>query len=154
MKTTQSVEVLTGDLIDIRQIIERYEELELVFAEGRELTDEEKVHLSSIAGIEDTLEGVDEERREQADELLRIIAALDECRGNGGDEQWRGDWFPVTLIHESYFETYARELAEDCGMVAKDASWPNQFIDWEAASEALLQDYTSVDIDGSTYYTR
>jgi hypothetical protein len=95
--------------------------------------------------------GLDDD--EQA-ELAELEALLDDCRGYGGDEQWEGDWYPVTLIRESHFTDYAQELAEDIGAVTPDASWPNNCIDWEKAARELLYDYTAVDFDGVCYYTR
>jgi hypothetical protein len=65
------------------------------------------------------------------------------------------DWiYGETFIRESYFETYAKELAESIGAVPSDGSWPLPHIDWEAAAEALLVDYTDIDFDGVTYYAR
>ncbi len=66
---------------------------------------------------------------------------------------WADDFEP-TLIHETYFEDYARELADDCGMLDKDAGWPANHIDWDAAADALKQDYTTVEYDGDTYFLR
>lgn len=115
---------LTDDIIDVRNIIARFEEIE---------------------------ESEDANEIEQRDTLASLLSEL---QGNGGDEQWRGDWYPLTLIRDSYFEDYARELAEDIGAVDKNAGWPNQYIDWEAASEALQMDYTSIDIEGGPYWYR
>lgn len=65
------------------------------------------------------------------------------------------DWtFGATLIHESYFKTYAQELAEDIGAIDRDAAWPLSYIDWDAAADALKMDYTAVTFDGETYYVR
>lgn len=64
-----------------------------------------------------------------------------------------GDNYEPTLIAETYFETYAEELAEDVGAITRDANWPNNHIDWEEAADALKQDYTSVEIGAATYYT-
>ncbi len=63
-------------------------------------------------------------------------------------------WYPLTLINDNYFESYAKELAEDCGMVSSDTSWPNNHIDWEAAADALKEDYSQVDYDNETYWYR
>lgn len=76
-------------------------------------------------------------------------------RGNGGDEQWRGGWYPLTLIRDSYFEDYARELAEDIhGHALRDAQWPFTCIDWTTAANDLLMDYGTVEYDGVTYWYR
>ena len=116
----------TDDIIDIRDVIARFEELE------------------NVENISDA----EQEEKEKLEKLLKT------CAGNGGDEQWRGDWYPVTLIHESYFENYAQEMAEDIGAIDPKATWPLNHIDWEAAAEELQNDYTQIDFDGETYFTR
>ena len=116
----------SDDLIDIRDVIEEFEEL-------------------------DDNENRDEDEQERWQELFDLLG---DCIGQGGDEQWRGDWYPVTLIRDTYFRTYAEELADDIGAVAKDAGWPSSFIDWEAAADALKQDYSIVTYGGVDYWTR
>jgi antirestriction protein len=54
----------------------------------------------------------------------------------------------------SYFKEYARELAEDTGTINKSNEWPNYCIDWERAAAELKMDYTSVEVDGETYWFR
>lgn len=81
---------------------------------------------------------------------LKILQSLaDEAEGYAPD--WKHG---EALIRDSYFEDYARELADDIGAVSKDANWPNNHIDWEAAADALKQDYTSVDYGGVEYWIR
>jgi len=123
---------LTADIIDIRDIIERFEDIEFDL-EGE--------------GCEDTCA----EYKLELSNLSLIIKSLENL---GGDEEWRGKWYPVTLIRDSYFQTYAQELAEDIGAVKDDAQWPYTCIDWEHAARELQYDYSSVDIDGVTYWTR
>lgn len=62
--------------------------------------------------------------------------------------------YGATLVRDSYFEDYARELAEDCGLIQRDAHWPNDCIDWERAARELQMDYTSVEFDGVEYWVR
>ena len=65
------------------------------------------------------------------------------------------DWeHGETLIRDSYFEEYAQELAESCGMVNASAQWPARCIDWEQAASELKMDYMSVDFDGIEYWIR
>lgn len=65
------------------------------------------------------------------------------------------DWeYGETLIHENSFVEYARELAEDIGAVNREAAWPLAHIDWEAAADALLIDYSEVTYMGETFYGR
>ena len=59
-----------------------------------------------------------------------------------------------TLIAESYFETYAQELAEDIGAIPSDLQWPVRHIDWEAAADELSQDYSEFDFDGGAWLIR
>ena len=120
---------LTADIIDVRDIIARVEELEDAISNSVETATEFAEH----------------------QDLLKILSDLE---GMGGDEQWRGNWYPVTLINNMYFKTYAQELAEEIGAVDTDAKWPNNCIDWDMAARELQHDYSAVDIDGTTYWTR
>lgn len=123
---------LSADLIDVRDLIARVEELEELI-EG---------------------EGCAAQCQEYTDELQALQAILADLQGMGGDEQWRGHWYPITLIRDSYFRTYAEELADDIGALPRDAGWPLTCIDWEQAARELRYDYSGVDIDGVTYWTR
>ncbi len=119
---------LTADIIDVRDIIARVESLE--------------------GDAEAFRPGSDE-----AAELEELTDILADLAGGGGDEDWRGDWYPVTLIRDSYFRTYAQELVEDCGYISGDLpSWIE--IDWNATARNVRMDYTSVEIDGVTYWYR
>lgn len=115
---------LTADTIDVRDIIARYEELE---AESDGLPD--------------------------AEERFLLASILDELKGNGGDEQWRGDWYPVTLIRNSHFTDYARELLKDCGELPRDL--PHYVaIDWGTTARNIRTDYTPIDLEDATYWYR
>jgi hypothetical protein len=59
-----------------------------------------------------------------------------------------------TLIPETDFEDYARQLAEDIGAIPDDAGWPCTCIDWEQAARELAMDYTSVTYQGTDYLVR
>lgn len=78
-----------------------------------------------------------------ADEIIRLR--------NEGITDWE---YGAALIHEGYFTEYAQEFASDIGAVNDDHGWPLSYIDWDAASEALKQDYTEVSFLGATYYVR
>ena len=89
----------------------------------------------------------DEYTEEQVAELDVLEALQDEAGG--------GDWeYGATLIRETYFEDYARQLAEDIGAIDPNATWPANCIDWEQAARELQMDYTSVDYDGEEYLIR
>lgn len=128
----------TADMIDVRDIIARVEELEALAPET----------------AHDVTPGTSDELEANALELDELTNLLDALEGMGGDEQWRGDWYPVTLIRDDYFRTYAQELAEDIGAVDDNATWPARCIDWDQAARELRMDYSSVEIDGVTYWTR
>jgi len=112
------------DVIDVRDIIERIEELEA----DQPLQDEDELA-----------------------ELDLLKSIMDELKGNGGDEQWDGDWYPATLIRESYFEEYMDEMVADCYDVPKDLP---SFMTITLDYVALQMDYTSVEINGITYLYR
>lgn len=92
------------------------------------------------------LDGSDEPEEVEEREALEKLA--EEAEGSP-------DWtYGETLIRDSYFEDYARELAEDSGMIKGDESWPLNCIDWERAADELKADYFSVDFDGVEYWIR
>lgn len=117
----------SSDLLDVRDIIARIEALE----------------------AEQPLD-----RDDDLAELDELKAFVEQLRGNGGDEQWDGDWFPGTLVRDSYFKDYAMDLAEDIGAINSDAKWPNNCIDWDKATRELRMDYTSAEFEGVTYWFR
>lgn len=122
-----------ADILDSRDIIARIEELR----DERDSWDEDI----------STPEATWAESCPDDDEELQALEALaQQCEGYGDWE--RGE----ALIRESYFETYAQELAEDLyGEAIRNSSWPFNCIDWEQAADALRYDYRSVDFDGVTY---
>lgn len=98
------------------------------------------------------IEGLDEETDEDKAELAKLLQFLESVKGCGGDEQWRGDWYPLSFIADSYFEQYARDFAEDIGAIQKDMTWPYTCIDWEKAVRELQMDYNTVEYEGRTYW--
>jgi hypothetical protein len=129
------------DVIDSRDVIARIEELQ---AERD----------ACVLGAPDGTETPDPEGwagnfPEEAAELAALESLAEEAEGYAADWQ-HGE----ALIRDSYFTEYAEQLAEDCGMIKEGATWPNNCIDWERAARELQMDYTSVDFDGVTYWTR
>jgi len=119
---------LSADVIDVRDIIARFEELDPEYS---------TIQLTS-------------EEREELETLTAILADL---KGYGGDEKWRGDWYPITLIADSYLTEYARDLLIDCGDLPRNL--PHYIaIDWDATARNIRVDYTPVEIDGATYWYR
>jgi hypothetical protein len=123
----KSLDELTGSYIDSRDIIERLNELESQVHEGE-------------------TDSLDEY---EFAELVRLRALNEE--GEGTFEDWHHG---VYLIPEDEFEDYARDFAYDIGAINRNASWPLTLIDWKAAAEDLRQDYSSIEIEGRTYYGR
>lgn len=126
---------LSADYIDVREITERVEELESEIEAYAEKMDDWQANADNTA------------------ELATLKAILDDLRGNGGDHDWRGDWYPVTLIDDTSFTDYTREMLEDCGYIPNDfPTWIE--VDWDATARNVRVDYTSTEIDGRTYWYR
>ena len=108
-----------------------------------------------ILDSRDIIERIEElENDEDRDDCDNI--ELEQLRKLAEDgENHASDWkYGATLIRDSYFEDYARELAEDCGMIPRDLAWPCTCIDWEQAARELRMDYASLDFDGVKYWVR
>ena len=131
---------LSADVIDVRDIIARVLELR-----------DERDEYNEKMGSPDAWDGVPDGEPE---ELAMLEGILSELAGYGGDEEFEGYRYPVQLIAESYFQEYAQDLAEDCGMVDTNARWPMNCIDWEQAARELQMDYSYILIHDSTYWYR
>jgi len=121
---------LNDDVIDVRDIIARVEELEPQVPDN------------------------DNEFRvwEHAVEYDTLVEILEDLKGEGGDEQWRGDWYPVTLVCEDYFTKYATELVCETHDLSKLPHFIH--IDWEETAREVKVDYSEVGINGITYFYR
>lgn len=110
-------------ILDVRDLIEIYEELEL--------------------------------NDNNLDEFISLKELLNELKGYGGDEEWRGDWYPITLISEYEFSDYCRELLEDCGEIPTGLPWYIESnINWDGVADDIKIDYSEVEYNGLTYYYR
>lgn len=138
------------DMIDVRDVIARFEALEVDYDMASDVVSEVGDNEKETAeeALNDWLAS------EDGEEFKSLRALLEELQGNGGDEQWKGDWYPLQLIRDSYFEDYAQELAEDIGAIKAGDKWPHNCIDWEKAARELQYDYSSVEFDGVTYWYR
>lgn len=161
----------SDNIIDSRDIIEQYEELEEELESLRsELSDCESNLTDFLKKIEEDNSGdnVDSELKEFQDEIDNASEAL-----NGFDhdeykllesivEQGNGcsDWsYGQSLIKDSYFEEHTQELIDDCYDLPAEFSsgeWPyrHMSLDITGAAEELKQDYTEIEADGETYYIR
>ena len=152
----------TDDIINVSDIIERFEELEgevdtLKDSLG-ECHEAYKFHDSEDTkstpewnDLQGAIKALAEWNEENREEYETLKSLLEELEGNGGDEQWKGVWYPSSLIRDSYFETYMDEMLEDCGDLPKDLpSYLSITVDYSA----LQQDYTSIEVEGVTYWYR
>jgi len=132
------------DIIDSRDVIARIEELESDLEAERE-----RLSIAiALPDHENTIQG----HRDQIEDLKNELAPLRALAGQG---DYIEDWqYGATLIRDSYFEEYARELAEELDLIPTNATWPATCIDWEQAARELQMDYTSVEFDGITYWVR
>jgi hypothetical protein len=120
---------LNDDVIDSRDIVERITELES--------------NIDDATGYPESGETLESMNAE----LVTLKAIIDEINDYAGDDCSDG----VTLVNEAYFEEYMDDMIEDCYTLPKDLpSWMKVTYDYEA----LKQDYTTVEIDGTTYYYR
>jgi hypothetical protein len=154
----------SDDIIDSRDVISRIEELTSE-REGltEALTAAQEALTATVEGEESPMEeaaaqeavdaattALEEWDGDNAAELNNLEALQEQAEGYASD--WRHG---EQLIRDSYFESYARELAEDLhGNKIRDAEWPFSCIDWDRAVRELQMDYTSVDFDGVTYWVR
>jgi hypothetical protein len=128
----------SDDIIDSRDVIARIEELRDAREDYEHDADGNRTNSDWATG-----------EPEDAAELAALEALAAEASG------YASDWeHGETLIRDDYFKTYAMELAEEIGAVDANASWPNTCIDWDQAARELRMDYTGVEFDGVTYWTR
>ncbi len=126
------------DIMDSRDIIEFIDGLEEQIEDLKNELDEDET-AADVGTIK-------EEIQELEDELAPIKEFAKKCEDYS-------DWNDgVNLIRASYFEEYARDLADYVGATSLDLKWPLTCIDWKKAAEELKMDYTGVDFDGVTYY--
>lgn len=148
MKTTEISN--TEDTIDSRDIIARIEELNderQPLADAIAEADENELDSAALLDAQQALEEWD--ASEEGAELIALKALAAEAEGYADDWQ-----YGAQLIRDSYFEDYARELAEDIGAINGDETWPCSCIDWVEAAAQLQGDYTSIDFAGVTYWIR
>jgi len=100
--------------------------------------------IARIAELEALSEPQDAEARELA--ALRELAA----EGEDASPVWLHG---ATLVRDSYFVSYVRELVFDCGLLPENfPSWIE--MDWQATARNAEIDYTPVHFAGVTYWVR
>ena len=152
------------DIIDSRDVIELIEQLEGEI----EALKEEKEELKSKIGelqderdetendrMDDEISELYEKRQEIDVELEELQEQLDPLEALEVEGSSSPDFtFGETLIADSYFEEYAKELAEELGYLSKEVHWPHTAIDWGKAAEELKQDYFSLEFAGEIFWIR
>ena len=139
------------DIIDSRDVIARIAELEAEredLATAAHALDDDGFNI----GTPDDADALETWDIENGDELTALHALAAE--GSDTISDWQDS---ATLIRDSYFQTYAEELADDICIAPpknRDGSiaWPFTCIDWEQAARELQYDYSSVEFDGVTYW--
>lgn len=142
------------DILDSRDVIARFEELESerdaakVDDLNAKLEEGETRDTSGDWTAECGIAFSDDWDEDRETEYQALKSLIDEA-------DCSPDWHHGgTLIRDSYFEDYARQLAEDLGLLEKCDQWPATCIDWECAADELKQDYFNVDFDGVEYWLR
>jgi hypothetical protein len=149
----------SDDVIDSRDVIARIEEIESMIESpvcetcGCTLTWNAgeyvyEGHTDECESDVDPDAGPDEDELE---ELKYLKALQDEAEGYSN-----GDWkYGSTLIRDSYFVDYCKELVQDIGDMPKNIpAYIKNNIDWDGVADDLKVDYTEVDFDGVAYYIR
>ena len=133
----------SDDIIDLRDITDRVDELR---------SERDNFVLGAPDGSETpNPEGWAEENDDEAEELAMLESLLSDLKGYGGDHQWGGDWYPGSLIADSYFEKAMDELLEDIGDLPKDLP---SYLTITVNYDVLKEDYSEVDFDGNTFWYR
>ena len=145
----------TENIIDTRDIQARIDEIECDI----ELLEDEISELS---------EEIDELDEENADDKNEIDLKLDDIEDKRGQIEELQEELSMlldvksevpefrhgeTLIHEDYWEEYVQDLCEDLGYISKDFPYWIE-IDWEATAKNVAMDYSTIEIDGNTFYFR
>ncbi len=147
--TIQTIQDFAGnDLIDIRDIISRVEQL-------REELQQNQADQGGDIEFKEWFDVVVNDSgeifHEECVELQKLEELLKDLCGDGGNEQWEGDWYTLTLIKDSYFEESMDEMVADCYDVPKNLP---SFMTITLDYDALKHNYSEVEFGGFSYYYR
>jgi hypothetical protein len=137
----------TEDNIQVTDIFERFEELESERDDFTCVIDDEDATPDEVGAAR---LGLAEWYVDNLEELKALESLIGDLQGMGGDEQWRGDWYPANLIRYSAFENAMDEMVADCYEIPELPSFMTVTLDYVA----LRQDYSSVDVFGIEYICR
>lgn len=163
------------DIIDSRDIILRYEELNdeiegleqsiidavedcNAFVKENGLTDYSEDEIESLQKLQEEVNRAKDAvvafnqsfDKDELDTLTEVISQGENC----------SDWsHGEALIRESYFTDYIKDLIDDCYDMPKEfkeGKWPFNHLEmnWESAAEEAKQDYMEIEVYGETYYIR
>lgn len=125
------------DYFDSRDVVERIMQINAVLDDPGEMWTSEKAELRLERLVLHTL--LEELENDMPTPFGEPISTDVNCGVSG--------------FAEHYAEEYAEEYTYDTGAVERD-SWVENFIDWEKVADSLKEDYTEVEILGSTFYLR
>lgn len=133
--TNQITAIFNDDVINLADVTERVEEL-----------------IEDLKGEDPVIKSANPtDAHDLVTEYNLLIKILDQLSGYGGDHKYNGDYYPGHLISDYYFVEYVRELIEDCYHLKT----PDFLvIDWEETAENLKADYSTIEIQGNTFYYR
>lgn len=127
------------DIIDTRDLDKRLDEL--------------VAKRDAINELREELEGLEGDELEQAKAKLEDAEAdfdQDELKELEELESEIPEWrCGNTLIHESYWVDYVKQLLEDVG----DLPWYIT-VNWDATADNIKADYSECEYQGETYYYR
>lgn len=85
------------------------------------------------------------------DDAIRLISLL---RFRDEAQECTREWiYGAQFVLEDEFTEYARQIAEETGMVDLNSNMSN-YIDWEVFAHDLKMDYSEFTFEGYTYLTR
>lgn len=154
------------DVIDSRDIITLQEEMsdELdTLKEVLETREDDYLCYKTDGGddptiIEDMIEAINDAKSDLDNFEMDDFNTLNELVSEGESSH---DWsYGETLIHESYFEDYIKDMINECWEMPKEIDsgkwpWRHMEMNWaNAAEEAKNSDYFEINVGGETYYIR
>lgn len=153
------------DVIDSRDIITLQEEMsdELdTLKEVLETREDDYLCYKTDGGddptiIEDMIEAINDAKSDLDNFEMDDFNTLNELVSEGESSP---DWsYGETLIHESYFEDYIKDMINECWEMPKEIDsgkwpWRHMEMNWADAAEEAKQDYMTISFGDETYYIR
>ena len=122
----------------------KQEEIDMVQGRIDDLDPEDEDYDDELSGLECERDNLQDELTGLEEEAEDIFELRDDCNFYA-----RGE----TLISEDVWDSYVRQLAEDIEGIDL-SQWPYNRIDWDAAANDLLVDYTTITFRGQDFYVR